>query len=44
MDTFQKEIKSNLVGLKEDKADLEGKKKEREVYKKNTEKAERAIR
>ena len=38
MDTFQKEIKSNLVGLKEDKADLEGKKKEREVYKKNTEK------
>lgn len=38
MDTFQKEIKSNLTGLKEDKADLEAKKKEREVYKKNTEK------
>ena len=38
MDNFQKEIKSNLVGLKEDKADLEEKKKEREVYKKNTEK------
>ena len=38
LDAFQKEIKSNLVGLKEDKADLEEKKKEREVYKKNTEK------
>ena len=38
MDNFQKEIKSNLTGLKEDKADLEEKKKEREVYKKNTEK------
>lgn len=38
MDAFQKEIKSNMVGLKEDKADLEEKKKEREVYKKNTEK------
>src|SRR3989338_1412214 len=38
MDNFQKEIKSNLIGLKEDKADLEEKKKEREVYKKNTEK------
>ena len=38
MDTFQKEIKSNLAGLKEDKADLEEKKKEREIYKKNTEK------
>ena len=38
MDNFQKEIKSNLAGLKEDKADLEEKKKEREVYKKNTEK------
>ena len=38
MDAFQKEIKSNLVGLKEDKIDLEEKKKEREVYKKNTEK------
>lgn len=38
MDTFQKEIKSNLTDLKEDKADLEVKKKEREVYKKNTEK------
>ncbi len=38
MDAFQKEIKSNLAGLKEDKADLEEKKKEREVYKKNTEK------
>ena len=34
MDTFQKEIKSNLAGLKEDKLDLEEKKKEREVYKK----------
>ena len=34
MDAFQKEIKSNLAGLKEDKLDLEGKKKEREVYKK----------
>ena len=38
MDAFQKEIKSNLAGLKEDKLDLEEKKKEREVYKKNTEK------
>jgi len=38
MDNFQKEIKSNLAGLKIDKADLEEKKKEREVYKKNTEK------
>ena len=38
MDTFQKEIKSNLAGLKDDKLDLEEKKKEREVYKKNTEK------
>ncbi len=38
LDAFQKEIKSNLVGLKENKADLEEKKKEREVYKKNTEK------
>lgn len=38
MESFQKEIKSNLTDLKEAKADLEEKKKEREVYKKNTEK------
>lgn len=38
LDAFQKEIKSNLIGLKEDKVDLEEKKEEREVYKKNTEK------
>lgn len=34
---FQKEIKSNLAGLREDKIDLEEKKEEREVYKKNAE-------
>lgn len=38
MDTFQKEIRSNLIDLKEDKADLEEKRKEREIYKKNTKK------
>jgi len=38
MDTFQKELKSNLKDLKTAKTDLEEKKKEREVYKKNTEK------
>lgn len=38
MNTFQKEIKSNLNDLQMIKTNLEEKKKEREVYKKNTEK------
>ena len=38
MDTFQKEIKSNLNDLKTAKTELEEKKKDREVYKKNMEK------
>ena len=38
MDTFQKEIKSNLADLKEDKIDLEEKKEGKGSLQKNTEK------
>ena len=38
MDSFQKEIKLNLNDLKTAKTYLEGKKKDREIYKKNMEK------
>ena len=38
MDAFQKEVKSNLNDLKLAKTDLEKKKKDREIYKKNAEK------